>query len=124
MVDLLSEASVRSSDPLAEAPLVAAVKWQSGGSGRPKTVIERTFLQQALRLRGFTGVADALQCSARTVRRRALELGLVEAGQAVMEKAVRPDGATVYVRIPREPPSSVLTDEALDSLVREILHVK
>lgn len=85
MISNLDIAQQESSDPPDAAPLVVSRKIKSGHRGRPRVEIDSTFLQQALDLRGPTHIAPVLGCSARTVRRRALEAGLVAPAAPVFQ---------------------------------------
>lgn len=124
MVEDLDAASLQSADPPSAPPLLAAHRAGSGKRGRPKVVIDRTFLSQALTMRGPTGIASVLGCSSRTIRRRALEYQLVEPGPPVMITAAQEDGTVVRTWTDaRTARADDLTDNQLDSVVRQTLEV-
>lgn len=75
--------------------LVVAKRECTGRPRRPHVHIEPAFLSEALNLRGPSGVAPVLVCSARTVRRRALEAGLVEPVEPVYQQVRTDDGAVI-----------------------------
>jgi hypothetical protein len=56
-------------------------------------------------------------CSARTIRRRALDLGLVEPGIPVNSKRIEPDGLITHIHTSAAPPTADLSDEELDTLI-------
>lgn len=97
MVEDLDAASVQSADPPSGHPPVVASRARTGKRGRPKVVIERTFLEQALALCGPTHIAPVVGCSPHTVRRRALDYQLVEPGPPVVTMTAQPDGTGAHV---------------------------
>jgi len=124
MVSALDEACHQSSDPFLGRPVPVISQIHTGRRGRPRTEINPQFLQYALGLRGPTGISKSLQtCSSRTVRRRALEYGLVEPGDPVCVEEEHSDGEVVQVYTSSTAPSSTLSDEHLDSLILSILQV-
>ncbi|KAI0371557.1 hypothetical protein BV20DRAFT_183669 [Pilatotrama ljubarskyi] len=87
----------------------------------PRLEIDPTLLELALDLRGPTALAEVLGCHPRTVRRRALEQGLVPPGPPVRTPVVQPDGSTAYVYTGRVRPVSSMTDAELDAAIPAIL---
>ncbi|KZT23192.1 hypothetical protein NEOLEDRAFT_1018521, partial [Neolentinus lepideus HHB14362 ss-1] len=83
MLDCLEQARLASQDPIPTPTLSVSHTEYNGRRGRPSIQIDRDFLEAALTLRGPAGVASVVKCSARTIRRRALDLGLVEPGPPV-----------------------------------------
>jgi hypothetical protein len=85
MLTCLSSAVFSLGDPLPDGlHIQVAHRSYTGRRGRPRIELEPTFLQEALTMREPIGISRALQdVSARTVRRRALELGLRQPGQPV-----------------------------------------
>ncbi|KAJ7833195.1 hypothetical protein B0H13DRAFT_2370544 [Mycena leptocephala] len=75
MVAALNEACHQSSDPPTSSSLVLTTRQSTGG--RPRVDIDPTFLSHALTLRGPAHLRDVFNVSARTIRRRALDYGLV-----------------------------------------------
>lgn len=55
--------------------------------------MDPNFLATSISLRGPTEIAAIVGCSARTIRRRALEQGLVEPGQPVYVDHINEDGS-------------------------------
>ncbi|KAF7377212.1 hypothetical protein MSAN_00140900 [Mycena sanguinolenta] len=119
MVDALSDARHQSSDPPTAPTLVVTTRTSSGG--RPRVDIDREILAQALSLRGPTHLQDVFHVSARTIRRRALEYGLVEPGAPVYTDAPQPDGTVSRTYTSTSAPVSTITDEELDSILASIL---
>lgn len=124
MVVDLDDACHRSSDSPDGPALVVATHARTGKPGRPRLNIDPTFLRAALILRGTTGLAPVFNCHPRTIRRRALDLGLAEAAQPVYRQTAQPDGGVsreYNLAEPRAPPS--LDDAALDAVVFDVLTV-
>ena len=78
MLEALSTASVQSCDIPPTANITVSGLVHRGGRGRPRIEIDEAFLAHGLQLRGPTGLAPVVGISSRTIRRRALEYGLVE----------------------------------------------
>jgi hypothetical protein len=123
MVFALDEACHQSSDVPDTTPLTISHVSQTGRRGRPRVEIEPSFLSQALDLRGPTGLRSIFHCSSRTIRRRALEYGLVNPGHPVYTDHMFEDGSMGRSYTSSTRPVSVMTDEQLDSAVREILEI-
>jgi hypothetical protein len=85
MLLCLSSAVFSLGDPLPEGlDIQVAQRFYTGRRGRPRIELEPTFLQEALTMREPTGISRALDgVSPRTIRRRALELGLRQPGLPV-----------------------------------------
>lgn len=123
MVRLLEQACSQSMDPPdAIQSSVVSVK-RTGKPGRPRIEIDRAFLDQALALRGPHRIGPLLKCNPRTVRRRALEYGMVAPGSPVKQTIVNPDGAMQTVWTSTTPPMSTFTDGELDRKMGEILQM-
>lgn len=123
MVTQLDAACHQSSD-LPDAPsIMVSYSSTTGKRGRPRTEINPEFLSHALELRGPTHLAPVFGCSSRTVRRRALEHGLAQAGEPVYRDQEQPDGAVMRTFTSSTRPVSNLTDQQLDSLITDILEV-
>ena len=95
----------------------------TGRRGRPSKVIDRTFLQYALQMRGPTAIARLLKCSRRHVRRQALMYGLVRPGPAVVVRIDNDDGTTTRHHRSVTAPVSTLSDHQLDRLIAHVLTV-
>ncbi|KAL7277987.1 hypothetical protein ACG7TL_007940 [Trametes sanguinea] len=117
----LDAACDQSVDPPDAVPLPAAQPALTGRPGRPRIEIDRQFLEFALDVRGPTHIGDLLGCHPRTVRRRALELGLVSPGPPVFSTLQDPSGTSLNVHTTLTTPVSTLTDEMLDRTVADIL---
>ena len=102
MIQLLDEAGTLSIDPpTSPLPSVSHLN-RTGAPGRPRIEIDPDILSRTLALEPKTTLADALGCSARTIRRRQQEV----------------EGRTGLPLTPRRP---VLSDDELDPIVRGIL---
>ncbi|CDO75561.1 hypothetical protein BN946_scf184858.g1 [Trametes cinnabarina] len=117
----LDAACDQSVDPPDAAPLLAAQPALTGRPGRPRIEIDRQFLEFALDVRGPTQIGELLGCHPRTVRRRALELGLVSPGPPVFSTLQDPSGTSLNVHMTLTTPVSTLTDDMLDRIVADIL---
>jgi len=94
-----------------------------GRAGRPRIVIDSRFLSFALGVRGPTEIAKVFGCSSRTVRRRALEHGLLRPGEAPFQNVVGDDGNVTRIRCgaPKHTRHSDISDDELDIIVSTIL---
>lgn len=123
MVNDLDEASFRSADPPDANALVVSTRVAQGGRGRPRIEIDRNFLQFALSERGPVRLASVFNCSSRSVRRRAVEYGLVNPGPPVRQTREESDGTITQHYVSSTAPVSTLTDDELDLKVASILEV-
>jgi hypothetical protein len=102
MVQALDDAQLQSLDPpVAPLPSLSQAK-HTGHPGRPRIEIDPEVLQASLALEPKTTLANMLNCSPRTVRRR--QQDLEDAG------------------IPLTPKQTNITNNELDLIIREILH--
>lgn len=125
MIDGLNRAKQLSSDP-SDGPAISISHRQSNGKrGRPRVYIEPHFLSFALGIRGPTGLAPAIGCHPKTIRRRALENGLVHAGAPVYQDTSLPDGTIQCTWTSSAPAISRISDDysALDFEVAGILEL-
>lgn len=123
MVAELDAAAFTSLDPPDIAPEdMGMASAQSGpsGRGRPKVEIDVEFLAHALNITTVTAVARLLKCHPRTIRRRALETGILQPGTPLFQKVMKPDGSYVVYRAVTGPPVAILSDNELDALTAEI----
>ncbi|KAJ3539012.1 hypothetical protein NMY22_g4931 [Coprinellus aureogranulatus] len=122
MVTAIDSAVQRSADPFTGPLPQIVTETRTGKRGRPKKVIDPTFLQHGLSLRGTKSVGDAAGVHPRTVRRRALELGLVAPCTPVRRVATLPDGSQVEMWTSTGPIVSSLSQNRpqLDELVTTI----
>lgn len=77
----------------------------------------------AMDVAGPSRIAPLAHCHTRTVRRRALEAGLVEPADPVRQFVTHEDGTTTIRYTSTAPPVSSLSDAALDTAVASILEV-
>lgn len=90
-------------------PVTVSQQAHTGKRGRPVIEVNPVALQQLLELRGPESTGKLIGCSSRTVRRRALELGLVQPCAPVFTHEAQPDGSVSIVFHRRESVHS--TDE-------------
>jgi hypothetical protein len=121
MIVALDEACHVASD-LPDSRVSVMEYCETGTAGRPRIEFDPTFLSFALELRGPTDVANVFGCSARTVRRRGLELGLLNPGQApFLITARNGEAVRVYQGPPRPSRISNISDNDLDVAISRIL---
>ncbi|KAI0355365.1 hypothetical protein OH77DRAFT_320604 [Trametes cingulata] len=120
-LDLAEHSEASFPAPSLPAPYLVAQRVKTGRRGRPRLEIDETFLGSALKLQGTTALGEVLGCHPRTVRRRALEHGLVPPHPPVRTAVVQPDGSIVYVYSGRQRPIGSMTDAELDAAIAAIL---
>jgi hypothetical protein len=121
MLNTLDDASRTSSDPPDAPSITTSHLNYTGRAGRPLIILDPSILGSLIELWGPTHLASVFGCSARTVRRRALECGLVEPGPPVYVDIVDESGETVRFYTSSTGNVSKLCDEELDSLTRQII---
>lgn len=122
MLEALDTASMQSMDPPASQGITVSRVIRTGKRGRPRIEVDPTFLSFALDLRGTTGIAPVVGCAPRTIRRRALENGLVEPGQPVyVDQTDDQTGATTRTYTSSTPAVSALTDNELDIIMYDTI---
>jgi hypothetical protein len=125
MLEHLSAARTSLSDPAPAGQIVEAVrKVHSGGRGRPRLEINPAFLEEALTLSGPTGISRQVNdASARTVRRRALELGLGKPGSPVCSTSYDEAGNLIRTYNPHNPSNraSSMSEEQINAMLVETL---
>ena len=84
------------------SPVTVSQKTRTGKRGRPAIEVDTVALQQLLELRGPGSTGELPGCSAKTIRRQALELGLVQPGAPVVTHETQPDGSVSRVFHRRE----------------------
>lgn len=121
MLEALDSASQLASDP--PDSTWTPVGHGTGKMGRPLIEFDPIFLSFALQVRGPTDIAATFGCSARTVRRRALQYGILPHGDAPFENRIEDDGTItqVYQGPPRHTRLSNISDDELDVKIRTIL---
>lgn len=121
MLNAIDDASRTSADP-PEAVVIPVAQWSySGQLGRPSVLVDPNFLVTSISLRGPTEIAAIVGCSARTIRRRALEQGLVEPGQPVYVDHINEDGSLTRFWTSSTGGVSNLSDDDLDTMTLQIL---
>lgn len=123
MLNALEQAEHISHDTPDGPPISVAHRVRSGGRGRPRIEIDEDILAQALELRGPTHLAEIFDCSARSVRRRALEAGLVQPGDPVYTEYTAEDGSVLRIYGSSTGSISTLSDDELDAITVTILEV-
>lgn len=123
MVSHLQAAKHRSMDPPSSINLQVTTLDRTGRPGRPRISIDQGFLQQALAIRGPYTIGPLLNCHPRTVRRRALELGLAAPGHPVYAKVQDAEGQVQTLWTSTTPPMSTLSDNDLDIEIGKILNL-
>jgi hypothetical protein len=121
MITCLEEASHLSEDPPESLFRPTSTRASSGLPGQPRIDIDPALLSVALELRGPTHLASIFQCHPRTIRRRALEYGLVTPGEPVYIDYVHEDGTIDRIYRSSSGASSTITDEELDNIMVYIL---
>ncbi|KAG6874993.1 hypothetical protein C0993_011278 [Termitomyces sp. T159_Od127] len=121
MISCLDEASHQSSDPpdFDFGPTTSHIS--TGLPGHPRINIDPELLNIALELRGPTHLAAIFNCHPRTIRRRALEHGLVDPGQPVYVDYEAGDGTVSRIYRSSTTSGSNISDEELDQIVSYIL---
>lgn len=122
MVEAIDAAtsSHSTSDPVPQcSPVTVSQKIRTGKPGRPAIEVDAVALQQLLELRGPESAGRLLGCSSRTVRRRALELGLVQPGAPVFTHKTQSDGSVSRIFHRRE--SVHGTDEEVRGAISAVL---
>jgi hypothetical protein len=104
----LDQARQASSDPLQDPIIPFAYTTHTGRRGRPRVEVDPNLLSTALTLRPKTQVAKTAECSARTIRRRQIDYGIVVPGpsHSQAQQAVGDNGGPPY--------SGAIGDEELD----------
>lgn len=123
MLEMLETARTQSMDPLEGNQVSVVTVKRTGKRGRPRIEIDRTFLDQAMALRGPHKIGPLLNCHPRTVRRRALEFNMVEPGEPVKKTVVQPNGEVHTIWTSTTPAMSTLGDDDLDRIMGEILQM-
>jgi hypothetical protein len=121
MLNAIDDASRASADPPEAHIIPVAQLVHTGLQGPPSIQIDPTFLAASMPLRGPAHIAAIVGCSARTVRRRGLEQGLVEAGSPVYVDFANEDGTTTRFWTSSTSSVSNLSDDDLDALTAQIL---
>ena len=122
MLESLNASVAAALDDGARDPLPLAHREQPR-AGRPRIVIDKTFLSFASRGMTLIDIGKAVGCSARTVRRRLIDYGLAQPAPPVIQNVVRADGTQAKEWHPTGPTLFDLKDDMdrLDLLVGRII---
>jgi hypothetical protein len=96
----------------------------AGVRGRPRVEINKNYLEHVLDIRGPYELTDVFKCSARTIRRRAVEYGLRGPGLAPFLNEELPDGSLArrWVSSGKRARSAISSNAvALDTVVASVL---
>jgi hypothetical protein len=121
MITHLDNAANISADPPDSRPMETTRLVYSGRPGRPRIELNQNLLAASLDMRGPTLLAPVFNTSSRTVRRRALDYGLVEPGAPVYVDYEAEDGSLFRVYNSSTAPMSDLSDNDLDNIMRHII---
>jgi hypothetical protein len=121
MIAYLDQAALVSSDPPDSTAIQTTYLQHTGRRGRPRIEIDPEILATSLEMRGPTGLAPVFGISSRTIRRRALELGLVEPCPPVFARYETEDGSIHTIHSSSTAPMSAISDDELDAIIRGIL---
>lgn len=121
MLNAVDDAVHSSAEPPDQEPPQLSYTTHTGCRGRPRIDIEPEFLEIALSMRGSTHLAPVFGCAPRTIRRRALEYGLAEAGPPVYIDFTDEEGNTRHFFTATNGDHSTLSDDELDAITRQIL---
>lgn len=94
---------------------------RNGQRGRPRIGISPSLLSETLEGgRGPSQLEGVFECSRRTIRRRALEAGLVPPGKPVFSWEDVGNDEEILVHTSQSKPVSTLQDHELDDLIRSV----
>ena len=122
MLECIQTAENEAMDP--PAPGLQVSCRVKGPVGRPCIEINKNYLESALQLQGPHQLAKVMKCNARTIRRRALEYGLVDPAPPVFQNVENPDGTVSQSWFSSSMPTcSGIAEEpnALDDIVKAVL---
>jgi hypothetical protein len=123
MIECLDNAAHLSSDPPDAPPLETSYTVYTGEPGRPSVQIPPGMLATALGMRGTSHLTQIFNCSARTIRRRALEYGLAEPGPPVYIEYEHDDGTTFKFYSSSSGSTSDISDDDLDEITSQIVAI-
>ena len=101
--------------------MVPATRVYTGRPGRPRIEINPDWLQTALDIQGGISLGNVFGCAPRTIRRRALELELVDPGPPVYVDYINPEGHITQIYRSSMHATSDINDEELDRIMVSIL---
>ncbi|KAK1222943.1 hypothetical protein PQX77_014220 [Marasmius sp. AFHP31] len=124
MLSALEDAISASEDIVQQEPLQLSHSVSSTNPGRPRIDIDPAILEASMQYRGFTHLAPVFDCSARTLRRRALEYGLADPCPPVYVQYEDPEsGELLRFYKSSTGPMSALSNEELDAIVTQVLQI-
>ncbi|KAF7329414.1 hypothetical protein MKEN_00203300 [Mycena kentingensis (nom. inval.)] len=125
MLDQLEAARYENPDPLPPTTKPIVLTTHTSTGGRPRIDIDPAILSEARTLRSGRDLGRTFNCSARTLRRRAVDYGLESPATApVFVETSHPDGSVTRTRTQASSstvPPPVLSDEDLDGYMAQIL---
>lgn len=123
MVATLDTAEHESVDPPDGEAIVLAQHLRLARRGRPRIQIDVNALQYAMELRSNTALAEVFGCSSRTIRRQALENGLVAPNPPVRTQTNHSDGTRTIQHVSYTPAMANLSDQEIDQILGDILQI-
>ncbi|KIJ41997.1 hypothetical protein M422DRAFT_48449 [Sphaerobolus stellatus SS14] len=115
-LDIAEHASLEPPDE----EMVIVEEIHTGEHGPPSIHINEDFLRHRIRTMSYTELSRRFGCDTQTVRRRALELGLVEACGPVRQTHIGEDGMEYVTYTSYTPAMANLTDNEMDSIVYKV----
>ena len=103
-------------------PIELVSREYTGRPGRPRVIIDPEILETSYAMRGPTALGRVFNVSSRLVRRRALELEIVEPGEPVYIEFIDQDGTAMRYYLSSTSSQSSLPDEDLDAIMIDILN--
>ncbi|KAJ8096049.1 hypothetical protein PM082_022707 [Marasmius tenuissimus] len=124
MLSALEEAISASEDVMQQEPLQLTHSELSANPGRPRIDVDPAILQASMQYRGFTHLALVFDCSARTLRRRALEYGLADPCPPVYVQYEDPEtGELLHFYKSSTGPVLALSNDDLDAIIGQVLQI-
>lgn len=124
MLEALEEAFRALEEENQAEPVIFAHLHHTGRRGRPARILDPDILALLYQFRGPAHLAKVFDCSARTVRRTALDYGIVEPCPPVYVEFDDPNtGHRFRLYQSSTAPVSTLTDNELDSVLSYILEI-
>ena len=122
MMKDLQDAKFMSADLPDADPIEPVSREYTGRPGRPRVIIDPEILETSYAMRGPTALGHVFNVSSRLVRRRALELEIVEPGEPVYVEFIDEDGRAMRYYLSSTSSQSNLPDEDLDVIMIDILN--
>lgn len=122
MMEDLEQAKLQSADVPDAPPITPVTLEHTGRRGRPRIIIDPEVLEVSYSMRGPTELGRVFGVSSRSVRRRALDLGIVEPGEPVYVDFEQEDGTLKRFYTSSTSSLSTLSNEDLDSIMVDILN--